>query len=251
MISLRHFENLLEQLFEGSIGRLLRSPIQPAEVAKKLERAMEENYVVAVDGVIVPNHFDVLLHPDDLAQLSVSQSSLTAQMEQWLAEVAREERYRFVGPIRVRLTDDHAVARRTIQVRAAIVDAPESGGTSATRRAAEVYTRDYQVVHTAAGSPACRLKILDGPMMGKVFIVGARVTSIGRAPDNDLVIEATDISRHHARLDQVPGGYRLTDLNSTNGSRVNGRRIREQTLLPGDIVTLGATEIVFQMGDQP
>jgi hypothetical protein len=243
----RRVESFLEQVFEGAIGRLFRSPIQPAEVAKKLERAMEENYVVAVDGVIVPNVYDVLLHPADLANFTAFRGTLVDEMEQWLREVAREERYRFVGPVRVRLAGEEGIPRRSIQVRAAIVDAAAEEPAAAP--AGEVYTRDYRVVRTADGSPACRIKVLTGAQAGHVFIVGGKAATIGRALDNDLVIPSTDVSRHHARLEQVSGGYRIVDLGSTNGTLVNGRRVTEQVLAPGDILTLGATELSFQMSD--
>jgi hypothetical protein len=246
VFSLRRIEGLLEQLFEGAVGRLFRSPIQPAEIAKKLERAMADNYVVATDGVIVPNVYDVLLHPQDLVQLTAAQATLASQMEQWLREFAREERYRFVGPLRVRLASEVGIARRSLQVRASIVDDNDE----ATVEPSEVYTRDYQVVRTATGTPACRLKVLNGPRAGHVFIIGGKLTAIGRGLDNDLVLPAADVSRHHARLEQAGSSYRLVDLGSTNGTRVNGRRTGEQLLAPGDTVTLGATELVFQLGEQ-
>ena len=250
MVGFRRIESLLEQIFEGSIGRLFRSPIQPAEVAKKLERAMEENYVVAVDGVIVPNAYEVLLHPTDLASFSNFRGSLTEQMEQWLREVAREERYRFVGPVRVRLGSEENIARRSIQVRASIVDAHADADVDLDS-AGEVYTRDYRVIRTAEGALACRLKLLSGALAGHVYIVGGKVARMGRALDNDVVIEASDVSRHHAQLEAVAGGYRIVDLDSTNGTFVNGRRVSEQTLATGDTLRLGVTEISFELSDVP
>jgi hypothetical protein len=241
----RRVEGFLEQLFEGSIGRLFRSSIHPAEVAKKLERAMEENYVVAVDGVIVPNEYDVLMHPAELASFTAFRGSLVEEMEQWLREVAREERYRFVGPVSVRFESEESIARRMIQVRAAIVDAPNE-------RAAtndEVYTRDYRVVRSAGGAMACRVKVLTGDHAGHVFIIGGRSATIGRALDNDVVIPAIDISRSHARLEQTPVGYRIVDLSSTNGTRVNGQQVSERMLDSGDTIALGATELSYQLSD--
>jgi hypothetical protein len=229
------------------MGRLFRSPIQPAEIAKKLERAMEENYVVAVDGVIVPNSYEVLLHAQDLANFAAFRAALAEQMESWLREVAREEGYRFVGPVRVRLGSEEGVSRRSIKVRAAIHDAHAEEPVEPV--GGDVYTRDYRVVRTAEGSPACRLKILTGPQTGHVFIVGGKVTSIGRALDNDLILESADVSRHHARIEQESGEFRLVDLGSTNGTLINGQRVGEGLLAAGDTITLGSTEIAFQLSD--
>jgi hypothetical protein len=246
VLSLRRIESFLEGVMEGSFGRLFRSPLQPSEVAKKLERAMEENYVVAIDGVIVPNVYDVVLHPQDLAPLSATQGGLERQMEQWLHEVAREERYRFVGPVQVRLASDGGVPRRTVRIQGAIVDAAADEETT---RASDVYTRDYRVIRTAEGGPACRLKLLSGPQAGHVFIIGGKTATIGRSLDNDVVIDSSDVSRRHARLEQTPGGYRLIDLDSTNGTHVNGQRSTQQLLTTGDTIRLGNTELIFQLSE--
>lgn len=208
---------------------------------------MEENYVVAVDGVIVPNAYEVLLHPAELATFTAFRGSLVEEMEQWLREVAREERYRFVGPVSVRFSAEEGIARRAIQVRAAIVDTP---GGAATPPDDAVYTRDYRVVRTAGGTLACRIKVLTGDHAGHVYVVGGRSATIGRALDNDVVIPAIDISRHHARLEQTADGYRIVDLSSTNGTRVNGQQVAEQVLATGDTLSLGATDVSYHLSDE-
>jgi predicted nucleic acid-binding Zn-ribbon protein len=73
-----------------------------------------------------------------------------------------------------------------------------------------------------------------------------RRTSIGRTPDNDIPIDTTWISRHHAVLLANAESCVIEDLNSTNGVLVNGRRINRQMLHDGDMVTLGKTEFRYQ-----
>lgn len=209
---------------------------------------MEENYIVAVDGVIVPNVYELLINPLDLTSLTAQHASLATQLEQWLREVAREEHYRFAGPLQVRLVSSVSVPRRSIEVQAAIVETGSDDGPLTP----EVNSRDYRVVPTqAAGRTVCRVKILTGPQAGQVYIVNGTTTALGRAIENDIVLESADVSRHHARLEAIGATYRLIDLGSTNGTRVNGRRTSEQMLAPGDTITLGATDIVFQLSDEP
>ena len=62
---------------------------------------------------------------------------------------------------------------------------------------------------------------------------------VGRAPDNDLCLDVSSVSRHHALVVWVAGGAIIEDLQSANGVWVNGRRIRQARLADGDIVALG------------
>jgi len=70
--------------------------------------------------------------------------------------------------------------------------------------------------------------------------------TIGRAPDNTLVINQARISAHHARIDRTADGYAVIDLNSSNGLFFNGQRIASRLLADGDVVYLGGQEIAVQ-----
>jgi hypothetical protein len=74
----------------------------------------------------------------------------------------------------------------------------------------------------------------------------SRRTSIGRTPDNDIQVDTTFISRHHAVLLSNSDHCIVEDLNSTNGVLVNGRRVGRQILHDGDMVTVGRTEFKYQ-----
>jgi pSer/pThr/pTyr-binding forkhead associated (FHA) protein len=63
--------------------------------------------------------------------------------------------------------------------------------------------------------------------------------SIGRQPGNDMVLDDPLISRRHAEVRRTPQGWQLVDLNSSNGTFVNGRRVTSATLAPGDVIGLG------------
>ncbi|GCE47836.1 ABC-type multidrug transport system ATPase subunit [Thermosporothrix hazakensis] len=76
--------------------------------------------------------------------------------------------------------------------------------------------------------------------------LGAPVITLGRAPDNHVVLKHVQVSAHHARLEQVGGGYRIVDLRSKNGLYVNGMRTRVSDLLkPGDEVRIGPFRFIY------
>jgi hypothetical protein len=71
----------------------------------------------------------------------------------------------------------------------------------------------------------------------------ATAFSIGRAPGCDLVIDDITVSRGHARLERTPAGWRLADVGSTNGTRVNGWLVRDPVeVRSGDLVRFGDAE---------
>ena len=73
--------------------------------------------------------------------------------------------------------------------------------------------------------------------------------SIGRDASCDLAIADMTVSRLHAQLDRTPGGWLLSDLESTNGTRVNGWRVRGKVpVRVGDLVSFGSLEVVFSTG---
>ncbi len=75
--------------------------------------------------------------------------------------------------------------------------------------------------------------------------LGAPVISIGRYPDNNVVLNHPQVSAHQARLEMVQGGYRIVDLRSTNGIYVNAKRVSNQLLKPGDEVRIGPFKLTY------
>ena len=79
----------------------------------------------------------------------------------------------------------------------------------------------------------------------KVFSLNKELISVGKLEDNDLVLKDTAISRRHFNLEKVFNGYKLVDLNSTNGTFVNGKRTKEHQLKLGDDISIGRTHLKY------
>src|SRR4051812_50114324 len=83
------------------------------------------------------------------------------------------------------------------------------------------------------------------------LVVGDQPISIGRHSDNKVVISDTLASRFHCIVEKTPEGYLLRDLGSSNGTRVNGRRVRSVLLNPGDVVMIGKTRLILVLPSTP
>src|SRR5882724_6906358 len=80
-----------------------------------------------------------------------------------------------------------------------------------------------------------------GPLAGQRRLIREDVTRVGRAPDNDVVVDdAATVSLHHLEIRKQGGTYRIHDLNSTNGTFVNGERVAEAALEPASSIRFGA-----------
>src|SRR5580692_2671524 len=88
-----------------------------------------------------------------------------------------------------------------------------------------------------------------GDFSNREFRLGAAETSVGSGGENDLVIDLTTVSRRHAIIRRDSGGYSIADQGSTNGTFVNGRRIKRATSInPGDEISFGAARFAMLGG---
>jgi pSer/pThr/pTyr-binding forkhead associated (FHA) protein len=93
------------------------------------------------------------------------------------------------------------------------------------------------------------------PSRGQALLVGEGRRSvlsgervlIGRSRECDVVLSDPNTSRRHAEVRRDDGGWAVVDLGSTNGIKVNGRRVDQAALEPGDRITLGLTELTFEL----
>lgn len=242
MNPLLKFERFFEQALEGTVGRIFRSPIQPAEIGRRLERAMEANQVVSVDGIIVPNDYQVHMNPLDMVVFADFVPVLCHQMEDWLIDLAAQREYGFIDHVRVQIFGDETVPRRAIHVDATISELPNF---DRARQDEVQRTEVYRVVKDTGDVPPKLLRFTSGDAAGETVIIRRPVISIGRALDNDVIIDSAEVSRHHARLEVRGGDYWITDLDSTNGTAVNGRPARSAKLSHGDTITFGTIALQF------
>lgn len=90
-----------------------------------------------------------------------------------------------------------------------------------------------------------QLAVLRGPRKGSRYLLDGAQLRVGKADDNDLVIPDETVSRHHFEIVRDIRGFLLRDLDSTNGTRLDGAAIREAYIRPGAVLTAGAAKLRF------
>ncbi len=90
-----------------------------------------------------------------------------------------------------------------------------------------------------------KLLVISGPLQGHEFVVNHDIFTIGSSDHNDLTIHDSTVSKRHCEISVEQSGYLIRDLDSTNGTLVQGVRISSAHLAPGSEIQLGKTRIVF------
>ncbi len=242
MSALSRFEQFMENMVEGSVARFFRSPVQPAEIAKRLERAMESHQTIGVRRVIVPNVYRAYLNPKDFSAFQPMLTDIEREMATYLSELAGERDFTMLEHPRVQLVEDPAVPSHTIQVVAETVGVQEGRAESTQVMSAAAHLQaPQQTTHHAL----LLLQTTDGP---HPIPIESTTVTLGRGLNNDVILDDTRVSRHHAQLRYKNRRFWLTDLGSTNGTCVNDEQISEVALRDGDTISLGGLLITFREG---
>jgi hypothetical protein len=249
---LRTIEQKIEGLFEGIFGRAFRTNVQPVELARKLVKEMDDHRTVSVSRIYVPNEYTVYLSPQDREQFEGYESSLKNELQEYLSEHARREGYMLLTPPTVTFETDadltigeFGIATRMAQGRGAAVQ--EQAAPQLEAGATMVYKPRTPL--PSDGPPpdvALAQEVVTLTVDGKRHEVDKRRVVIGRSKECDIQLSDPNISRRHAELRQEGAAYWLVDLDSTNGSAVNGHRTARAKLESGDTITVGSTDLLFE-----
>jgi hypothetical protein len=272
MGALAAVERFLERLFEGQSARLFHTQLRPLQVQRRIERAMESGRVRDGGRTLVPHRLAVRMAPDDLAAMRAAAPGLAASLADGALAFARAHGYTLLDRPTVTLRADHRIERGGVGVDVAMAPDPRAGEPSpddAPRSAEDAVgdeplaavsesaapLRDSAVPPAAATAvfvvpradgPRATIREIRADRSSRTIELDGRALTIGRAPDNGLVLRDGRASRHHARIDTRRGSLVLTDLGSTNGSWVNDRRVESVALGEGDRLRIGTTTLVIE-----
>jgi hypothetical protein len=250
MSMLRNLEAKLEGLVQGAFSRAFKSGVQPVELARKLAREMDSHKAQSISRVYVPNQYTVWLSPQDREQFSGYESALTKELSDHLLEHARAEGLTVSTRPSVTFATDDRLGVGEFGIQAQLVYAPEDDSQEAEPAGfgqTMVYSPnrvERPLEEPEAPSRAVRALLVGG---GKRRMLSGERLVLGRSREADLVVDDPNVSRRHAELRREGQDWRIVDLGSTNGVKVNGRRVEQAQLEPGDGIVLGTYEMSFEV----
>jgi hypothetical protein len=217
---LESFEKGLERAVNGAFAKTFRSGVQPVEIASALRSELDTKAaVVSRDRILAPNTFVVRLSTADAERMAALGSALTEELDRLVADHATTQGYAFAGPVTVSLSTDPQLSTGTVRV-----DSSTAAGRVSWRAVLEVAGARHPIVK------------------GR--------TVIGRGSDADITVADAGTSRRHVEILWDGERGMVRDLNSTNGTQLNGAKVTEGPLTPDSVVRIGQTDIVFRVVPQ-
>lgn len=283
---LKKFEQRLEGLVNGTFAKVFKSEVQPVEIAGALQRECDNNATIwNRDRTVVPNDFIVELSAPDYERLSPYSGQLGDELAGMVRDYAKQQRYTFMGPIKVNLekADDldtglYRVRSRTL-ASSSNQQAPgpaAPAGRPGTGPAPGGY--GYPQPAPPAGAPPMPSSPPPGARPGGygypqpagqrppaapagggrtrywIEINGTRhqisrpTLVLGRSTDADVRIDDPGVSRRHCEI-RTGTPSTIQDLGSTNGIVVDGQHTTRATLRDGSRIVVGSTTIIYRQAE--
>ncbi|MEO3972735.1 DUF3662 and FHA domain-containing protein [Streptomyces sp. CAU 1734] len=280
---LKRFEQRLEGLVNGTFAKVFKSEVQPVEIAGALQRECDNNATIwNRDRTVVPNDFIVELSAPDYERLSPYSGQLGDELAGLVRDYAKQQRYTFMGPIKVHLekAEDLDTGLYRVRSRTLASSTSQSPGTSQEPTAGSGAPNPpgrgggYGYPPAAAppmpsappgGRPGLSAVPDRGPAGGSgsqpgsqprrwIEINGTRhqisrpTLVLGRSTDADVRIDDPGVSRRHCEI-RTGTPSTIQDLGSTNGIVVDGQHTTRATLRDGSRIVVGSTTIVYRQAE--
>jgi hypothetical protein len=251
MSVLKNLESKIAGLVEGTFSRAFRSEVRPVEIARKLAREMEEHKTSSLSRTYVPNEYRVYLSPRDRERFAEYEDALVSELTGYILEHARRERLVLMSRPVVDFETDDRLGLGEFGIQTRVVNPepdPEDEPVAQESGRTMIYSTAGRVAEPLEERARSRHDTALLLMGGKRLVVGPGGATLGRSRHSDVMVDDANVSRAHAEIRPRGGSWVLADLGSTNGSRLNGRRVEgSEVLKPGDEIELGTTVLTFEL----
>jgi hypothetical protein len=218
MSFLEKLERVCATFVERAFAKSFPSDVEPAQIARKLVSTMEAQTRDEDGRHGAPGRYAVFVNPADFERLEEHRAYLERTWAELLLDLAATVGIEFdEGEARVAMA-----ARSSVPLGAIVVEVGEP-----------------------RGRPEYCLRMVEGVPPDGVYSITEKAR-IGRSETSEIVLADPSVSREHAVVEIRAGEPVVRDLGSTNGTFVNGRRVRAQSLRDGDELVLGSTKMRFE-----
>ncbi|MFI8101477.1 FhaA domain-containing protein [Streptomyces sp. NPDC101118] len=273
---LKRFEQRLEGLVNGTFAKVFKSEVQPVEIAGALQRECDNNATIwNRERTVVPNDFIVELSAGDYERLSPYSGQLGDELAGLVRDYAKQQRYSFMGPIKVHLEKADDLDTGLYRVRSRTL-ASSTSQAQPDRGQAGPPQGGYGYP-PAGGAPAGPPPMPSspppgatprrpGPPAGPAPVTGGGQTRrwieingtrhqisrptlvLGRSTEADVRIDDPGVSRRHCEI-RTGTPSTIQDLGSTNGIVVDGQHTTRATLRDGSRIVVGSTTIIYRQAE--
>jgi len=235
--TLTRLESRLQAMIEGGAARLFPTDRAQKELVEHLIDTLQD-YIEQSPGASqwAPNLFLIQM-PSEAVQAFQEDQAFAVKLALDLEEDCQELGIHFLSQPEVKFQASNDVSLKGFRV-SLQYSSDQLDNTSMI---------EVLPLESEASSLGSAFLIVNG---SRIFTLTGAVINIGRHPDNNLVIDDPYISRNHAQLRFIRGQYVLFDLGSTSGTFVNGNKIKQHPLAPGDLILFAGIPVVFGLEAQ-
>ncbi|MFE7351650.1 FhaA domain-containing protein [Streptomyces sp. NPDC057543] len=286
---MKRFEQRLEGLVNGTFAKVFKSEVQPVEIAGALQRECDNNATIwNRERTVVPNDFIVELSTPDYERLSPYSGQLGDELSGLVRDYAKQQRYAFMGPIKVHLEKADDLDTGLYRVRSRTLASSSSQQQDSQGRPGQHGQPPYPgpgrpaqptggygyppssappmpaapppgagrpgAPSTDRHPPAAPSPLPNAQVRRWIEINGTRhqisrpTLVLGRSTDADVRIDDPGVSRRHCEI-RTGTPSTIQDLGSTNGIVVDGQHTTRATLRDGSRIVVGSTTIVYRQAE--
>lgn len=221
---LARIEEACAGFIERAFANMFPSDVEPAQIARKLVATMEARTQAGENGSMrAPHRYSVYVHPSDYERLRPHRVYLEEEWAALLQEIGQRVGIAFGAAPAVELRETDSTVLGAI----------------------EIDVLDDEPAHEQPEGEVLVLRMIKGMPPDARFTL-SRSLRVGRSTESEIFLVDPSVSRNHAVLEVRGNDVVVRDSGSTNGTFVNGERVRLRTLHRGDRVAFGKTEMAVE-----
>jgi len=227
---LKNLEKYLQDFFENRLQNLTGKDLF-TEITKSVIEELHAGASSEVDNVVAPNIFRISMNLSKLPETN-DLEMFSESLKLIIKTECQENGFTLAGPIHLQFFKDQKIGGMFM--------INTSASTPPSRDTARILTLDSSRDEQHEPLQGYLITSTD-----EVFELNDTITNIGRQEDNELVVDNLLVSRLHAQIRTLKGKHVLFDIDSNAGTKVNGQRIRQHPLNPGDVIEMADVSLIY------